>query len=177
MTKELEGLEECLKAEIYRNLFKTTLKKTPNWKTPHQIGIHRFWFKKFTSILDRLALKRNRSLQGAYVSEWKTTLIQKDPLNVTNPNTCRLFNLLIDDAENINSPNEGRDLLLANKLRIVPCSTERMPQRIQIHWRVTLHRSAHPKQEQDQAEKSSYGLVWLQQGIWYGSTKQDYKLT
>ena len=37
--------------------------------------------------------------------------------------------------ENINSTNEGRDLLLANKPQIVPWGTERMPQRIQRHIR------------------------------------------
>ena len=37
-----------------------------------------------------------------------------------------------------------------------------MPQRIQRHSRITLHRSTHPKWEQDKTEKSSYGLDWLQ---------------
>ena len=50
--------------------------------------------------------------------------------------------------------------LLAYKLRIIPGETEKMPQRIQrLRW-VTLHRSEHPKREQDQTEKSSYGLDW-----------------
>ena len=56
--------------------------------------------------------------------------------------------------ENINSTNKGRDILLANKPPIVPWRTERMPQRIQRHSRVTLHRSTHPKWKQEQAEKS-----------------------
>ena len=56
---------------------------------------------------------------------------------------------------------------LANKPRIVPWGKERMPQRIESHSRVTLHRSVHPKREQDQTEKSSYGLDWLQKIIWY----------
>ena len=50
---------------------------------PGHDGNHGFWFKKFTSIHDRLALEMNRCLQGAQVFEWmtkrKTTLIQKDP--------------------------------------------------------------------------------------------------
>ena len=49
-----------------------------------------------------------------------------------------------------------------------------MPQRIQ---RITLHRSTHPKWEQDKREKSSYSLDWLQKGIWYGSTKLDNTLS
>ena len=52
-----------------------------------------------------------------------------------------------------------------------------MPQRIQRHSRITLHRSTHPKWEQDQTEKSSYGLVWLQEGIWYAPTKLDITLS
>ena len=64
--------------------------------------------------------------------------------------------------ENINSSNKGRDLLLANKPQIVPWGTERIPQMIQRYRKVTLHRSAHPQREQDQTEKLSYDLDWLQ---------------
>ena len=85
-------------------------------------------------------------------------------------------NLPINDVENTNSTNMGKDLLLTNKLRIVPRQTERMPQMIQRHSRITLPRSTHPEWEQDQTEKSSYGLDWLQKGIRYGSTKLDNKL-
>ena len=48
-------------------------------------------------------------------------------------------------VENINSTNKESDLLLANELQIIPRGTERIPQRIQRHSRVTLHRPAHPK--------------------------------
>ena len=71
----------------------------------------------------------------------------------------------------------GRDILLANKLWIVPWRTERMPQRNQRHSRVTLHRSTHPKWKQEQTEKSSYGLDRQQKVIWYGSAKLDNKLS
>ena len=71
-------------------------------------------------------------------------------------------NLPTDEEENMNSTNKGRYLLLANKLQIVPWGTERMPQRIQRHSRITLHRQAHPKREQDQTEKFTYGLDWRQ---------------
>ena len=57
-------------------------KKISTCKTPGPDGIHGFWFKKFPSIYDRLALKMNRCLQGAHVLEWwtkgKTTLIEKN---------------------------------------------------------------------------------------------------
>ena len=88
MTKELQGLEGP-KAEIHINLLKTTLKKISNWKMPGHDWIHGFWFKKFTSIHDRLALEMNRCLQGAHVPEWmtkgNTTLIHKDPNKGTTP--------------------------------------------------------------------------------------------
>ena len=107
MTRELEGLKEDPKAEIYTNLLKTTLKKISNWKTSGHDGIHGFWFKKFTSIHDRLALEMNKCQQTAHVPEWmtkgKTTLIQKVPNKGTSPNnytpiTClpmKIFTSLI----------------------------------------------------------------------------------
>ena len=55
--------------------------------------IHGFWFKKFTSIHDRLALEMNRCLQGAHVLEWitkgKTTFIQKDQSKRTDPHNYK----------------------------------------------------------------------------------------
>ena len=52
-------------------------------------------------------------------------------------------NLPIDHVENIKSTNKGSYLPLANE---------------PLHMRVTLHKSAHRKREQDQTEKSPYGL-------------------
>ena len=56
-------------------------------------GIHGFWFKKFTPIHDRLAVKMNSCLPEADIPEWmtkgKTILIQKDPLKGTVPNNYR----------------------------------------------------------------------------------------
>ena len=93
MTRELEGLEEGPKVKIHIELLKKTLKKISNWKTPGHDGIHGFWFKKFTSIYDRLSLEMNRCLQDAQVPDWmtkgKTTLIQKDPSKGTAPNNYR----------------------------------------------------------------------------------------
>ena len=62
ITRELEQLKEGPKVEIHTGLLKTTLKKVSNWKTPGHDGIHGFWFKKFTSIHDRLALEMNKCL-------------------------------------------------------------------------------------------------------------------
>ena len=93
ITRKLEQLEEGPKAEIYTDLLKTTLKKVSNWKTPGHDGIHGFWFKKFTSIHNRLALEMNKCLQTAHIPEWmtkgRTTLIQKDPNKGTAPNNYR----------------------------------------------------------------------------------------
>ena len=166
ITRELEQLEEGPKAE-------TTLTKVSNWKTPGHDGIHGFWFKKFTSIHDRLALEMNKCLQRAHVPEWmtkeRTTLIKKGHKQRNRPKQLQTHNLPTNDVENINSTNKGRDLLLSKKPRIVPWRTERMLQRIQRHSRITLDRSTHRRWEQNQTEKSSYGLDWLQEGIWYGS--------
>ena len=72
---------------------KKTLKLISNLKTPGHDGIHEFWFKKFTSIHDRLALEMNRYLQEAQVPDWmtkgKTILIQKDPWKGTAPKNNR----------------------------------------------------------------------------------------
>ena len=93
VTRELNGLEEGPKIEIHVVLLKTTLKRISNWKAPGHDGIYGFWFKKFTSIHDRLALEMNRCLQDAHVPEWmtkgKTPLIQKDPSKGTAPNNYR----------------------------------------------------------------------------------------
>ena len=175
ITRELERFEEGHKTEIHIDLLKTTLNRISNLKTPGHDGIHGLWFKKFTSIDGRLALEMNRCLQGAQVPEWmtkgKTTFIQKDPSKGTAPNNYRPITCL---------PMMWKILtaqIRENKPRIVPWRTERIPQRIQRHSRITLHRSTHPKWKQDKTEKSSYGLDWLRKGIWYGSTKLDNTLS
>ena len=58
-------LEEGPRMEIHIDLLKTTLKRISNWKAQSHDGIHGFWFKKFTSIHDRLAPEMNRYLQGS----------------------------------------------------------------------------------------------------------------
>ena len=108
-----------------------------------------------------------------------STWLDEQRKNYINPKAKQLQtnNLPTNDEENTNTTNKGKDLLLANKPRIVPWRKERMPQRIQRHSRITLHRSIHPKWEQDKTEKSSYGLDWLQKGIGYGFTKLDDTLS
>ena len=57
MEKELQGLEDGPKAKI--DSLKVTLKQVPYWKTPGHDCTHGFWFKKFTSINDRLTIEMN----------------------------------------------------------------------------------------------------------------------
>ena len=69
--KELEGLEEGTKAEIHIDLHRTALKNI-KFETPGHNGIKGFWFKKFHTIHDRLALEINGCLQEVDVPEWVT---------------------------------------------------------------------------------------------------------
>ena len=93
MTKELEVFEESPKTEIHTDLLKTTHKKIKLENNGHG-----FWVKKFTSIHDWLALEMNRCLRGAYIPEWmtqgKTTLIQKKPNKGTTSDNCRSITCL-----------------------------------------------------------------------------------
>ena len=52
METKLQMLEEGPQGNIHRDGLKATLKKIANWKPPALDGIHRFWFKKFTSVHD-----------------------------------------------------------------------------------------------------------------------------
>ena len=76
----------------------------------------------------------------------------KGPKQRNRSKQLQTHNLPINDTENINSTNKEKDLLIANKPRAAPWEAERMPQRIQRHSRVTLHRSIHPKWDQDLTE-------------------------
>ena len=128
----------------------------------------------------RQTSSRNEQMLTRRTSTWMVDQ-RKDYINPKGPKqrNCskqlQTHNLPTKDGENTNSSNKGKDLLLANKPQIVPRRTERMPQRIQKHSRINLHRSIHPKWEQDKTEKSS--MDWLQKGIWYGPTKLDTTLS
>ena len=69
ITRELEGLEEGPKTEIHIDLLKVTLKGISHWKAPGHDGMHGFWFKKFTSIHDRLALEINAYKVRKFLNE------------------------------------------------------------------------------------------------------------
>ena len=59
MTKEFDGLKKRSESRNTHRFTQKDTKKISNWKTPGHDGIHGFWFKKFISIHDRLALKMN----------------------------------------------------------------------------------------------------------------------
>ena len=111
----------------------------------------------------------------------KNPIDRKEPKQGNPSKQLQTHNLPTNNVENINTTNKGRDLLLANKPRLVPWRTERMLQRIQRHSRITLHRSTHLKWEQDQTEKSSYGLDWVQKGMvlhsWIINSLKMYKIS
>ena len=147
ITRELEGLEEGPKAEIHIDLLKMTLKRIPNWKTPGHDRMHGFWFKKFTSIHDRLALEMIRCLQGAQVPDWmtrgKTILIPKDTSKGTAPNNYRPITCLPRMWKILTSQIREKIYYSLTSRRLFPdeqkgcCKGSR-------HSRVTLHRSTHP---------------------------------
>ena len=68
--------------------------------------------------------------------------------------------------ENADGTNEGRDLRFANKLR----GTERRPQ---VYRRDALYWWKHPLGQQNETEKSSYGMDCLKKGKWYSPPKLD----
>ena len=84
METELQMLEEDLQMNTHLEGLTVTLKKIANWKSPGLDGIHGFWYKKFTSIYDRLAMEMNKCIQKTEIPEWMTkekiNLIQKDTL-------------------------------------------------------------------------------------------------
>ena len=115
-------------------------------------------------------------LQGIHLHSWQTstrneqmptrsTLTRMDdqrkyhfdpkrPKQKNRPKQLQTHNPSTDDVDNTNRTNKGRDLLLANKPWIVPWGAERIPQRIQRHSRVTLHKLAHPK-------RKNLAMAWI----------------
>ena len=160
MTRELEGLEAQKRkyTSIYSKIY---TRKFSNWKTPRHDGIHSFLFKKFTSIHDRLALEMNKCIQRTPVPGWmtngRTTLIQKEPKHGNTHKQSQTYIFPTDDVDNINSTNRGRYLLLANKPWIVRWGTERMPQTIQKHSRVTLQHILN----ESKTKRKNLAMAWI----------------
>ena len=120
--------------------------------------------------------ERNWISHNTRTKQRRKKIIPKQKLIRRSKTARQTDNLPTNDVENTNSTNKGKDLLLANKPRIIPWRTERCCKESRGTAELFLHRSKHPKWEQDKTGKSSYGLDWLQKGIWYGSTKMDNTL-
>ena len=101
----------------------------------------------------------------------KDHIDQEGPRQEMRPKQLQTHNLPTDDAENINSTNSGRYLILAYKPQIVPWGTERVRQRIKRHSRITLRRSVHRKREQGQTEKS---MAWIDYKKAYNIVPQSW---
>ena len=144
ITRELEQLEEGAKAEIHNDLLRTTLKKVSNWKTPGHDRIHGFWFKKFTSIHDRLVLEMNKCLQTAHVPEWmtkgRTTLIQKHPNKGNAPNNHRPITCLPVMWKILTAQIREEIYHSLTSRGLFPDEQKGLLQRIQRRSRLTLHR-------------------------------------
>ena len=69
---ELQMFEEDHQVNIHAEGLKVTLKKIANWKTPSLESIHGFWFKKFTSIHDKLGTEMNKCIRKTEQPEWRT---------------------------------------------------------------------------------------------------------
>ena len=119
----------------------------------------------------------NRYLQGAHVPEWMTkgkphwskwTQTKKPPPKL------QTYNLPIDDMENINSPNKGRDLLLIS--RLFPEKQERCRKGYRGTAELLYMDQQILNERKDHTKKISYGLDWLQKGIWNHPAKLDNKL-
>ena len=133
-------------------------------------------------IHSRQTSTRNEQMPTRRASTWlddqrKDHTNSKGPKQRNYSKQLQTDNQPINDVENTNIGNKGKDLLHVYKPRTVPWQTERMPQRILRHNRITLHRSRHPKWEKDKTKKSSYSLDWQQKGIWYSSTKLNTTLS
>ena len=91
--------------------------------------------------------------------QWKDYINLKGSKQKNCSRQLQNDNLPTDIVENTNSTNKEKYLLLANKPRIIPWPTERMPHRIQRHGRITLYRSTHPKWEQNKTENLAMALI------------------
>ena len=83
----------------------------------------------------------------------------KEPKQRNCPKQLQTDNLPTKDAEDTNSTHKVNDILLTNKPRIVLWRTERMPQRIQRHSKITLHRSTH--RNESKTRRKNLAMAWI----------------
>ena len=128
MGKELEGLEEGTKVKIYLDSYGETLKEVPNWKIPGHDGVYGYWFEKFISIHDRLAIEMNRCQEETDIPEWltkgKNIRIHKEPpKGIATTNNCIPITC-VPVMWKILTAQIRRNIWFANKPRTVPLGTE-----------------------------------------------------
>ena len=70
MKKELQKLEEGFRGKCMPRSTENNTQNETNWKMLGHEGIHGFWFKKFTSIHDRLAIEMYTCLEETDEPEW-----------------------------------------------------------------------------------------------------------
>ena len=80
-------LERQTDIEITVSDVKKGISGMKNWKAPGPDGVRGFWFKRFTSINDSLAIALNNCVKEGRVPGWmvkgRTALIQKNPAKGT----------------------------------------------------------------------------------------------
>ena len=120
---------------------------------------------------------RNEQMLTSCTNTWLDDQ-RKDHIDLKGPKQrkcskqLQIHNLSTDDVENINSTNKRRNLLLANKPQIIPWGTERMPQRIQNHISITLHKLTHSRWEEDQTE--NLAMAWIDYKKAYDMVPQSW---
>ena len=173
MEKELYGLEKGLKAKILIDLLRATLKK-------YQIGKWQAMMAYMDTGLKnslpstRLAIEMDRCLEETiYLNEWpkeRPLWSKKSPV-FTLKGTTRDPKRAPDDVKNINDSNQGRNLLFANKPRIVHRRTERMLKGNKGNKRSTTHRSTHPQGAQNKTKKIA--VAWIDYKKAYDRVQQS----
>ena len=137
-------------------------KKIPNRKTPSFGGIHEFCFKKSPpSMTDKLSKWINAYQKQTYPNGWpkeRPHWTKKSIPQRNRPKQLQAHNVPTYDVEDTNGTNTGRDLRLANKLRIVSRKKQRCCKKIQRRREAILNRSTHPQRMQDETEKS---MTWI----------------
>ena len=99
----------------------------------------------------------------------KDQIDPEGPIQRNHPKQIQIHDLPTDDVENINSKNKGRDLLLANKPRIVPWGTERMLQSIQRH--IDQHILNESK-----TKRKNLAMAWINYKKAYDMFPQSWKI-
>ena len=173
ITRELDRLERGPKIEIHVDLLKKNTKKNIKLESARPWCNTRLLVQEIHLHSRQISTRDEHEHVPEWMTKGKTTLIEKEPSKGTTPNNYRPITCLPMMCKILTAQIREKYLLFANKPRIVLGRTER----IQWHSRITLHRSTHPKWEQDKTEKSSYCLDWLQEGIWYAPTKPDITLS